>query len=161
MRWLPEYGVGIIAFGSLTYSGWGNAAGAAFDRLERSGGLVPRQVVPSAALIAARDDVSRLVIRWDDVLADKVAAMNLFLDRSKERRRKEIEDLRPTVGACTMPDKFDVVENALRGSWTMSCERGKLQVSITLAPTMPPKVQFMSVRPAPAQPAMSGPCVSF
>jgi CubicO group peptidase (beta-lactamase class C family) len=161
MRWLPDYGVGIIAFGSLTYTGWGNVVGAAFDTLQRTGGLVPRQVVPSAALIAARDDVSKLVARWDDGLADRIAAENLFLDRSRDRRRKDVADLIAKVGQCTPPETFDVVENALRGSWTLACERGKLQVSITLAPTMPPKVQYMSVRPAPAQPQAPGPCVSF
>jgi CubicO group peptidase (beta-lactamase class C family) len=161
MRWLPDYGVGIIAFGNLTYTGWGNTVGAAFDRLERTGGLVPREVVPSPALVTARDDVSRLVVKWDNDLAEKIAAENLFMDRSKDRRRKEIEELVSKTGQCAPPDKFDVVENALRGSWSMSCERGKVQVSVTLAPTMPPKVQYMSVRPAPAQPAASGPCVSF
>ena len=136
-------------------------SGEAIDRLDRTGGLQPREIRPSPALVAARDAVSKLVVRWDDELADKIAAENLFLDRSKDRRRKEIEDLRAKVGACTAPDGFDVVENALRGQWTMSCERGKLQVSmITLAPTMPPTVQFMSVRPAPAEP-QRGPCTSF
>ena len=43
----------------------------------------------------------------------------------------------------------------------MSCERGALQVAITLAPTMPPGVQYLAVRPAPAQPAAVGPCVTF
>jgi hypothetical protein len=43
----------------------------------------------------------------------------------------------------------------------MSCERGKLQVSITLAPTMPPAVQFLAVRPAPASAPRPGPCTSF
>jgi len=161
MRWLPDYGVGIIAFGNLTYTGWGNTVGAAFDRLERTGGLVPRQIVPSPALVAARDDVSKLIVRWDDGVAESIAAENLFMDRSKDRRRKEVEELIGKTGPCAPPDRFDVVENALRGTWTMSCERGKVQVSITLAPTMPPKVQFMSVRPAPAQPAASGPCGSF
>ncbi len=37
-----------------------------------------------------------------------------------------------------MPDRFDSVENALRGKWTMSCERGKVAAALTLAPTMPP-----------------------
>jgi hypothetical protein len=37
------------------------------------------------------------------------------------------------------------VENALRGDWTMTCERGRLRAAITLAPTNPPSVQFMSV----------------
>jgi CubicO group peptidase (beta-lactamase class C family) len=161
MRWLPDYGVGLIAFGNLTYTGWGRVANEATDRLARTGGLQPREVRPSAALVEARDAVSKLVANWDDGLADKIAAENLFLDRSKDRRRKEIQDLTASVGSCSGPEKFDVVENALRGQWTMSCERGKLQVAITLAPTMPPTVQYLSVRPAPAEPQRGGTCTSF
>ena len=82
------------------------------------------------------------------------------MDRSKDRRRKELEDLRATVGSCSPPTSFDVVENALRGQWTMGCERGKLQVAITLAPTMPPTVQYLSVRPAPAEPQRMQTCSS-
>jgi CubicO group peptidase (beta-lactamase class C family) len=161
MRWLPDYGVGIIAFGNVTYAGWGSTVSAAFDRLDRTGGLVPREVIPSAALVAARDDVSKLVARWDDRLADRIAAENLFMDRSKERRRQEIEGLAAKVGQCALPDRFDEVENALRGNWTMTCERGRLQVAITLAPTLPPKVQYLAVRPARSQAPASGPCTGF
>lgn len=158
MRWLPDYGVGLIAFGNLTYTGWSGVFNEAIALLRKSGGLEPHAVTPSPALVAARDAVSQLIVRWDDELAGKIAAENLFLDRSRDRRRKEIEDLRATVGACTAPQAFDTVENALRGHWTMSCERGRLEVAITLAPTMPPAVQFLSVRPAPAASASAGAC---
>jgi CubicO group peptidase (beta-lactamase class C family) len=162
MRWLPDYGAGIIAFGNVAYTGWNRVVGEAIDRLARTGGLQPREIQPSPALIAARDAVSKLVVRWDDGLADKIAAENLFLDRSKDRRRKEIADLLAKVGACSSDaNQFDVVENALRGQWTMSCERGTLQVSITLAPTMPPTVQFLVVRPAPAEPERASTCTSL
>jgi len=149
MTWLPEHGVGIIAFGNLTYTGWGRVATEAFDRLSKSGGMPPRVPTPSPALTRARDTVSRLIVSWDDRLADEIAAENLFLDRSKDRRRGEIERLRQSVGACRPGSGFDFVENALRGRWTMSCEKGKLEVSITLAPTMPPTVQMLGVRLAP------------
>jgi CubicO group peptidase (beta-lactamase class C family) len=161
MRWLPDYGVGIIAFGNVTYTGWNSVVGAAIDRLDRTGGLQPRAIRPSPALLSARDAVSKLVVRWDDELAEKIAAENLFLDRSKDRRRKELEELLAQVGACSVPDTFDVVENALRGHWTMSCERGRLRVTVTLAPTMPPAVQFLTVRPAPAQPQPAATCTAF
>jgi CubicO group peptidase (beta-lactamase class C family) len=157
MQWLPDYGVGIMAFGSRTYTGWGGVVGEAIDRLARTGGLQPREVRPSAALLAARDQVSQLVTKWDDGLADRIAAMNLYLDQAKDRRRAEIESLQKTVGACKAPERFDYVENALRGQWTLSCERGQLQVAITLAPTMPPRVQHLQVRPKPAD-APRGPC---
>jgi CubicO group peptidase (beta-lactamase class C family) len=158
MTWLPDYGVGIVAFGNLTYTGWGGVATSALETLVAKAGLQPRQPIPSPALTGARDTVSRLVANWDDRLADSIAAENLFLDQTKERRRAEIERLRGTVGACVPGIGFDAVENALRGSWTLSCERGKLEVAITLAPTMPPKVQFLSVRPAPDTPARTGTC---
>ena len=159
MRWLPDYGVGIIAFGNVTYTGWNATVAAAIDRLDKTGALKPREVPPSPALVAARDNVSKLIVQWDDALVDKIAAQNLYLDRSKDRRHAEIDGLRSKTGSCTVPTKFDYVENALRGQWTMSCERGALQVSITLAPTMPPTVQYLAVREGTVAPP-PGPCGS-
>jgi len=158
MTWLPDYGVGIVAFGNLTYTGWTGAATSALEALVSKGGLEPRQPTASPALTDARDKVSRLVVAWDDRLADGIAAENLFLDTSKDRRRAEIERLRSTVGACTPGSGFDTVENALRGSWTMNCEKGKVEVSITLAPTLPPTVQYLNVRPAPPTPPRTASC---
>jgi CubicO group peptidase (beta-lactamase class C family) len=158
MTWLPDYGVGVVAFGNLTYTGWAGVAISALEALVAKGELRPRQPAASRPLIDARDRVSRLVAGWDDRLADSIAAENLFLDQTKDRRRAEIERLRATVGACAAGSGFDTVENALRGSWTMSCEKGKLEVAITLAPTMPPKVQFLSVRPAPVSPVRMETC---
>lgn len=145
MLWLPEYGVGLVAAGNLTYTSWGPRFDAAFEALRRTGGLQPRLPQPSPALVAARDAVSQLVVDWDDELADQMAADNLFVDRSRDRRRAEFEALRQRHGACRADGPFDV-ENALRGQWTMRCDRGAVRVSITLSPTMPPRVQFLSVR---------------
>ena len=158
MRWLPDYGVGIIAFGNLTYTGWTRPVDAAVEALARTGALQPRVAQPSAALVAARDAVASLIVRWDDAAADRIAADNLFLDQSKERRRAELDDLHAKVGACTQGAGFDYVENALRGDWTVTCERGKLQAAITLAPTMPPTVQYLSVRQLAAEPQRSTTC---
>jgi CubicO group peptidase (beta-lactamase class C family) len=148
MRWLPDYGVAIIAMGNRTYTGWNGVFNRALELMRETGALQPRMPEPSPALVKARDDVSQLVIEWDDALADRIAAVNLFLDRSKDRRHREIEALRAKVGACRPADRFSFVENALRGTWTLSCERGDLDVSVTLAPTMPPSVQFLEVSPA-------------
>lgn len=153
MRWLPSYGVGVIAFGNVTYTGWGGVVTEAFDLMAKTGGLQPRMPQPAPTLIESRDAVSRLIMNWDDRRADDMAAMNLFRDVSKDRRQKQIADLRAKVGTCAAPTQFDSVENWLRGQWTMKCERGNLNVSITLAPTIPPKVQFLDVRLAESRPA--------
>jgi CubicO group peptidase (beta-lactamase class C family) len=158
MSWLPEYGVGIVAFGNLTYTGWNRVMTNAFNALVKIGRLQPRTPKPSPALTEARDAVSRLIVGWDDKVADRIAAENLFLDQSRERRRAELDSFRAQYGACTPGGNFDVVENALRGQWISQCERGRLRVTITLAPTMPPRVQLMDVRPEPAEPPRSDAC---
>jgi CubicO group peptidase (beta-lactamase class C family) len=156
MRWLPEHGVAIIAMGNLTYTSWGRVTDEAFARLERTGGLSPRVPLPSAALLAARDEVSQLIGAWDDARADRMAADNLFLDESKARRRARLATLTAAHGTCrVMPDRFDV-ENALRGTWLMACDRGWLQVAVTLAPTTPPRVQSWVVTPLTQLPPPAG-----
>lgn len=150
MRWLPEYGVGVIVFGNLTYTPWGRVVAGVFDLLAKTGGLQPREVQPSPALVNAQNAVSQLVSTWDDRLAASIAAENLFLDESRERRRARIDELHAKVGSCrATPGRFENVENALRGQWRIDCDRGQLLASVTLAPTLPPKVQFLSVRLAP------------
>jgi hypothetical protein len=141
--------------GNLTYTSWGTVLDQATEILAKTGALTRAMPTPSAALLAAKDDVSRLITTWDDGLADRIAAVNLYLDQSKDRRRREIEGLRQQYGVCRVDGGFDV-ENALRGQWNMTCERGTLHVAITLAPTMPPKVQYLNVTPAPATPARRG-----
>jgi hypothetical protein len=96
-------------------------------------------------LVEMRDKVSRLITGWTDGLADSVAAMNLFLDQSKDRRHQAIDRLRSEAGdGCRNDGRFEV-ENALRGRWKMTCASGALGVSITLAPTNPARVQFLDV----------------
>ena len=146
MRWLPDYGVGIITFGNLTYTGWGGVVSTAFDQLSASGGLQPRAVTPAPALLEARDAVSRLVNGWDDGVIDRLAADNFFLDASRDRRKAELLSLQAKVGRCEPGSGFDYLENALRGEWTLRCERGAVRSWITLAPTMPPRLQVLNLR---------------
>jgi hypothetical protein len=151
--------VGIIAFGNLTYTGWTRTVDSALESLAKTGGLQPRVIEPSPALVSARDEVSSLIVQWNDATADRIAAVNLFLDQSRDRRHAAIDTLHAQVGACRAGSGFDHVENALRGEWIMACDRGRLRVAITLAPTMPPKVQFMVVSSAPAvETARPGAC---
>ncbi len=146
MRWLPEHGVAIIAMGNLTYTSWGRVTDDALDALAQTGGLQARTPQPSAALLAARAAVNRLIDRWDDAEAEALAADNLFLDAPAAARRRQVEAIRERLGACRADGAFEA-ENALRGTWRMTCDRGSLRVALTLAPTMPPKVQLLEITP--------------
>ena len=144
MRWLPEYGVGFIALGNLTYTSWGGVGDQVFEALAKTGGLEPREPTPAPVLTEMRAKVTRLVNTWNDALADSVAAMNLFLDLSKDRRHRAIDQLRTDAGGGCRNDGPFVTENALRGRWKMACASGALTVSITLAPTSPARVQYLA-----------------
>ena len=146
MRWLPEYGVGLIAMSNRTYGGFGGLFNDALNEMHKTGALQRRVVQPSPALLSVQADVSQLIIKWDDALANRIAADNLFLDVAAEVRKARWQSLAKEHGACRPATSIDP-ENALRGTWKMMCERGWLEVGITLAPTMPPKVQFINIAP--------------
>jgi len=156
MRWLPEYGVGLIGMANLTYSpGWGGLFNDTLAALDRTGALKTRVVQPSPALLSAQNDISRLITKWDDALAQRIAADNLFLDVAAEVRAARFRTLATTHGACRTTGAIEP-ENALRGSWRMKCDRGWLDVSITLAPTNPPRVQLINVQSTlPPDPEMT------
>jgi hypothetical protein len=108
-------------------------------------------VQPSPAFTTAQADVNALIAQWDDAIADRMAAMNLYLDSAKARRRQSLDALHQEVGTCQFRSGSTRLENPLRGVWLLDCERGTLQASITLAPTLPAKVQFLEVKRAPAE----------
>ena len=146
MRWLPGHGVGLIAMSNLTYGGFNVLFNDVTAALHRTGALQPRVVKPSQALLSAQADVSQLITKWDDSLAERVAADNLFLDVAADVRQENWKALAQQHGTCR-PATSIKPENALRGEWRMMCDRGWLNVFITLAPTMPPKVQLININP--------------
>ena len=146
MRWLPEYGVGLIAMSNRTYGGFGGLFSDALNEMHKTGALQPRVVQPSPALLSAQSDISQLIIKWDDALANRIAADNFFLDVAADVRKTRWQALAKDHGVCRPATTIEP-ENALRGTWKMMCERGWIEVGITLAPTMPPRVQAIGIAP--------------
>src|SRR6185369_2406203 len=90
-----------------------------------------------------------------DALAKRIAADNLFLDTSAEVRGARFRELATIHGDCRNVGTIEP-ENALRGTWRMTCERGWLDVNITLAPTSRPRVQLINVQSTlPPDPEMA------
>jgi CubicO group peptidase (beta-lactamase class C family) len=158
MIWLPDYGLGLFGMANLTYAAPSGMLREMLSAFGRTGGLEPRQPQPAPALADAKQRVAALVDRWDDAEARAIAADNLFLDESLARRRAGIAAVRTGLGPCSA-GPIDA-ENALRGTFRMTCESGWLDVAFTLAPTRPPRVQSLVVtggRPlsAPMQQAVT------
>ncbi|MCA0374707.1 MAG: beta-lactamase family protein [Gemmatimonadetes bacterium] len=151
MRWLPEYGVGVVALGNLTYTSWGGPIDQVLEALAKAGALQPRTIEPSPVLLAMQQQTTRLVQNWQPALADSIAAMNLYRDESAPRRAAAIKQLVDAAGGDCQPDGPIWAENALRGLFKLRCARGALRVGITLAPTTPARVQEFTVTAFPLE----------
>jgi CubicO group peptidase (beta-lactamase class C family) len=143
MQWLPDYGVGLFAMATLTYSGPSEAINHAWDAMLKSGGLQRRQLPASKPLIEARAGIWELWNRWDDAKAHDLGAMNLLIDYPAAQRRAEIENLKATLGACTDAGPV-IAENWLRGQFNIHCSAGTVGAFYTLSPTEPPRLQHLS-----------------
>jgi CubicO group peptidase (beta-lactamase class C family) len=141
MQWFPEQGVGFLFMGSRTYEAGGPLSVDVSNALWKTGALQPRPAVPSAALLAAQADATKLILQWNEQDAARVVSDNFFLDQTAESRKKEFAELVEKHGACTMG--AIEAENALRGRWRLNCERGWIEVRATLAPTTPPRIQLL------------------
>lgn len=148
---LPHHGVGVVAFTNRTYSRVGLLFPQIFELLACTGGLQARIVQPAQVLLESR----ALVQRWlesspaEEWLAP--TANNFFLDRDLSHRRRELEKIRQDLGAFVRVGELEAW-NALRGKWRIVCERGCLDIVLTLAPTMPPTVQHLHLTPVKPEP---------
>jgi CubicO group peptidase (beta-lactamase class C family) len=145
MAWLPDYGVGIFAMATLTYSGPSEAINTAWDALLQAGALQRRELPPSPLLVQMRQHVVNLWSHWDEAEAKQVGAMNLLLDELSTQRRDEIQVLQEQVGECTSAGPV-IPENWLRGQVNLSCAHGTIGAFFTLSPTNPPAIQHLSYR---------------
>lgn len=145
MAWLPDYGVGIFAMASLTYSGPSEATNRAWDALQQTGGLQRRELPPSPVLVQMRQHVVNLWNHWDEAEAKQVGAMNLLIDAPSAQRSAEIQSLQAQVGKCMNAGPV-IPENWLRGQVNFTCAHGIVGALFTLAPTEPPKIQHLSYR---------------
>src|SRR5882724_9660171 len=120
MAWLPEYGVGMFAMATLTYSGPAEPIGKAWEAMLKTGGLRKRELPASPILSEIRGHIWNLWKSWDDAEAKGIAAMNLFLDAPVAQRRAEIRKLKDEVGECSEAGPV-MPENWLRGQFNMTC----------------------------------------
>ncbi|MDA3860539.1 MAG: serine hydrolase [Melioribacteraceae bacterium] len=139
----PEYGVGIMAFGNLTYT---------FPLPEKefrtflfeTVGLQPRQLPVSDILLQRQEQVVQLIQSWDSGMETEILAENFYLDIPRKLRIASIKDMFDKAGTII---KINAIEptNQLRGDIKIQAENGIVNVFFTLSPEKNPKVQEMEV----------------
>ena len=139
----PEYGVGIMAFGNLTYT---------FPLPEKefgtflfeTVGLQPRQLPVSDILLQRQEQIVQLIQSWDSGMEAEILAENFYLDKSRKHRMASIQDIFDKAGTII---KINAIEptNQLRGDIKIQAENGVINVFFTLSPEKNPKVQELKV----------------
>lgn len=141
-RFLPDYGMGVIAFANRTYAQVGPPCSKAINILLEHGSLQSRPVPVSSILQTRADQVRELIVSWDPQLSGKIVAENFFLDRSREDWVSLAHETLAKAGAIRSVGPL-VPQNRLRGKFTLAGESGRVEVAFTLTPENVPKVQAL------------------
>ncbi|WP_297691893.1 serine hydrolase [uncultured Eudoraea sp.] len=139
----PDYGVGIMAFGNLTYTApWPlkKIEKLLFETLE----LEPRKLPISDILRARQQQVERLIKEWSPELEQDLLAENFYMDKSRKHRMAEAEEIFNSAG--TVLDTEEITPyNQLRGSYKINTEKGVIDVFFTLTPEKEAKLQQLTL----------------
>ena len=139
----PEYGIGIMAFGNLTYTNpWptNEIIKLLFDSLA----LEPRQLPVSGILADRKEQVLQLIQSWEPGLDTALVAENFYLDKSKEHRRTQAQEVFDAAGPIELVGEIKPF-NQLRGEFEMIAAKGVIKVFFTLTPEKVPKLQRLDV----------------
>ena len=139
----PQYDLGIMAFGNLTYTG--PYPLKQLEKLIFNNLNLDRRILPVSVILETRGkEVADLIFSWDPSIEQKIVAENFYLDFSKERRQKEISEVLEKIGEVNEITPLNP-QNQLRGTFDIVGSAGTARVFFTLTPEAEPKVQRLNV----------------
>ncbi len=141
---LPDYGIGVVVFGNLTYARMGDINWAVLDTLVNAANLKPRQIPVSPILKQRQGQLMKLLPDWKYADNSDIFAVNFFPDHSLETRRKQSLDLFGRAGKIKRVSEI-VPENQLRGSFKVECEKATIEIYFTLTPENPALIQYLDL----------------
>ena len=139
----PDYGVGIMAFGNLTYT-------RPYDYVEmlqmlfEKADIQPRTLPTSDILSKRKEQVLKLIQTWNKELEVDILAENFYLDKSRAHRKAEIQEIINKAGEINQVEDIKPM-NQLRGKFRIITENGVIHVFFTLTPEKDPKVQALNL----------------
>ncbi len=142
---LPEYGLGVIYFGNVTYASAATPNVIVMDTLIRMAQLKPRQLAPSNILTQRRNELVKLLPDFNNATTSGIFADNFFSDYFTDVMKKDANAIFAKAGKIINVREV-VPENQLRGSFVMEGEKANVLVSFTLTPENPGLIQQYRIR---------------
>ncbi len=140
---LPELGIGVLAFSNLTYANMGSPVSQVVDTLIVLADLKKRVFPVSSVLKSKQEQLTKVLPTWN-ADCDSLFAENFFPDKSKERWKNETTALLQQIGTIKNVSSIHP-ENLLRGTFTITGEKGAIEVFFTLTPETKPLIQELVV----------------
>ncbi|MCR6719248.1 MAG: beta-lactamase family protein [Chitinophagaceae bacterium] len=106
-RILPDYGIGIVAFGNRTYSPMTNINLQVLDTVIRLAQLEPRQVPVSNILAQKQQELMTILPNWENAEASGLFAENFFADYPIDSLRKQSQILFDRIGPIQKSKRND------------------------------------------------------
>ena len=141
---LPDHGVGIFAFANRTYAGPSGAVWDAAVALSKAGFLKDRSAPVSEELASAYRTVGAIYEQSDVAAARDQLAMNFLMDRDAAGWGRDLASLKKQVGECDTAAPVTAT-STLSGEFTWRCAHGRVTGSVLLAPTHPPRIQWIQL----------------
>lgn len=149
MRWHPGSGLGVVALANARYAQVHGPVADALRTLVRSGATPTRRVRAAPGTERLREAADRLIVGWDDDLADAVFAPNMDLDEPRERRRAAVQDARERVGELGPDDEAATSDSPSHVRWRLRGERGRLRVGLLATAEPTPRIQALQIGAVP------------
>ncbi len=147
-RIIPEYGIGVVAFGNVTYASLGGINLQVLDLMIKEAGLKPRQLPVSSILAQRKAELLKVIPSWETGEKSGIFAENFFPDNPIDLLKAEYAALWAKAGKVISVKEL-IPENQLRGRFIIECENANIEVYFTLSPENPPLIQQLNVREVP------------
>ncbi len=144
-RVLPEYGIGIVSFGNVTYASLATVNLQVFDLIIKSADLKPRQLPVSTILAKRKAELLKVLPGWENAEASGIFAENFFPDNPIAHLKKNHAALWAKAGKIIAVKEL-IPDNQLRGRFIIEAENINIEVFFTLSPENPPLIQQLIVR---------------
>lgn len=144
-RIMPEYGIGVAAFGNRTYAPMSFINLAVLDTIIKMAGLQPRQVAPSAILQQRKNELVKILPAWSNAEQSGIFAENFFPDFPIDILKKASKDLFAKAGKIISVKEIKP-ENQLRGTFIIEGENMNIEIYFTLSPENPALIQELKMR---------------
>jgi CubicO group peptidase (beta-lactamase class C family) len=131
VQFLTSHGVGLVVLTNFGHANTGRFADRIFDELAKTGALQPyvAHSTPSPAFDATMTSLLAIYNHWDEA-----AFTSLLARPAGPGEKDELAGYKQLHGACTAFTPAEVT-SPLKARFTMTCERGALDLAVDITPT--------------------------